>query len=142
MGHMCGDTHQRCSSRFVMLSAIKYFADYYGYSVCMLWVSLVVSQTADLKNCSRPCQESKIVNLSARALTDVAAAVQIGRKVTLGGQSFWVFCLDREDHVPRESFFSWDLVGSWAVAGLVPGRPPQIMAKPSATIHSPNGVRF
>lgn len=107
---ICAATHTSgVRHRFAMLSSVKYFADCYGYSVCMLWgVTRGVAYCRFEELLARP-KGVAVVNVPEKALTEVTNSVRRGRSVSFERQSLPVFRADRPDPKPRGSFFSWDL---------------------------------
>jgi len=119
--------------RLMMLSAVKHFADTRGYSVFLLWgVSGGVSYCR-FEELLAPIPGVRVVNLPAAQINPVVACARTQKTITIGKHALRVF---RGGEPPRGNFFSWDLVGAWALAKAVPGRPDQLVARPAQGIRA------
>jgi len=117
--------------RFAVLSAVKHFADHFGYSVCMSWGVTRGVSYCRFEELFAPVPGVRIVNVSPEQVTEYERCARSGRDMIVEGLPFRVF---RPGEPPSGNLFSWDLAGCFALTKLVPGRRSHLVARPSATI--------
>jgi hypothetical protein len=101
--------------RFAMLSAIKCFADHFGYSVSMLWGVTKGVAFCRFEELFAPVPGVCVANVSPEQLNEVAGWAGQRKEVRIGDRAYRVF---RPGDKPAESLFSWDLLASGALARL------------------------
>jgi hypothetical protein len=115
--------------RFMVLSALKHFADRNGYSVCMLWGVTRGVAHCRFEELFAPLPGVRIVNISEEALAGVAECADKKRAITFGSQPLSLFRPDQPRWKLHDRFFSWDLSGAFALAHKV-GAPPRHLIAP------------
>src|SRR6478672_6586454 len=115
--------------RFVVLSALKHFADRNGYSVCMLWGVTRGVAFCRFEELFAPLPGVRIVNISDEALAGVAECANKKQAITFGSQPLPLFRPDHPGCKLPDRFFSWDLIGAFALAREV-GSPPRHLVAP------------
>lgn len=115
--------------RFMALSALKHFADRFGYSVCMLWGVTRGVAFCQFEELFAPLPGVRIVNISDAALAGVAECAYKKQTITFGSQPLPLFRPDQSGWKRPDRFFSWDLPGAFALAREV-GSPSKHLVAP------------
>jgi len=119
--------------RVAMLSAIKCFADCYGYSVWMLWGVTKGVAFCRFEDLFAPIPRVRVTNISPDQLSEAEHCARRGQDVRVGERSFSCF---RPGDTPKGSLFSWDLIASGALARLASPSWRQVVVQPAATIRA------
>ena len=120
--------------RFVMMSAIKHFADQAGYSTCLLWGRTRGVAFCRFEELFAPVPGIRVVNISAEEAEHLAVLERAGPSIRLGQQRLPVFRAGQGRTPPADRFFAWDLAGGFAVAAMARGLRGVLTANPSGSI--------
>ena len=120
--------------RFMVLSALKHFADHNGYSMCMLWGVTRGVAFCRFEELFAPLPGVRIVNISDEALAEVAQCAYKKQAITFGSQPLPLFPADQPGWKRPDRFFSWDLTGAFALAREVSGPLKHLVAPANRSI--------